>query len=221
VKESTMRALTISLAVALLMVAPVTYAETLVGFFGVGAGDFMDHPPVFTGTMDPGGDITSGSWTITIPDAGWPLDPVTRYAYIWSTFYAPNYQPGNPNFWKGYFDTGHGLPTMNAINIVDNTHGGVMNGVCSVEIQVQDLNNNGVLDPGEFCDGSLAGLVIVIRDGEGFYDGMCGTGNYFGTYVKNCPQTHETWNFDMYLYLDDCSAPVQDSSWGAIKALYQ
>jgi hypothetical protein len=221
VKESTMRALTISLAVALLLVAPVTYAETFVWYFGVGAGDFMDHPPVFTGVMDPGGDITNGSWTITVPDAGWPLDPGTRYTYIWNTFYAPNYQPGNPSFWKGYFDTEHGLPSMNALHIVDNTHGGAMSGVCSVEIQVQDLNNNGVLDPGEFCDGSLAGLVIIIRDGEGVYDGMCGTGNYFGTYVKNCPLTHETWNFGMYLWLDDCSTPVQDSTWGAIKALYQ
>jgi len=215
-----MRALTISLAIVLMMMVSVASAETFVFYYGVGHGDFMDTPPVFTGGMDPGGDITAGSWTITIADDGWPTDPGARYAYIWNTFYAPNYMAGPPSFWKGYFDTAHGLTRLNDLAIVDNTNNGTMSGVCSVEIQVQDLNNNHVLDPGEFCEGSLAGIVVIIRDGTGVYDGMCGTGNYFGTYVKDCPGTSETWNFGMYLWLDDCSTPVQDMTWGGIKALY-
>ncbi|MCK4916446.1 MAG: hypothetical protein KAS89_09745, partial [Candidatus Eisenbacteria sp.] len=74
---------------------------------------------------------------------------------------------------------------------------------------------------GEFCSGSLDGLVIIIRDGTGVYDGMCGTGNYFGTYVKACPGTMEEWHYGMYLWLEDCTTPVEDATWGAIKALYQ
>jgi hypothetical protein len=214
-----MRALAI--VVAIVALASAASAETFVWFFGVGNGDFMDSPPVFAGGMDPGGDILDGSWSITVDDTGWPLDPGERYAYIWDNFYAGNYTPGTPGFWKGYFDTEHGLESMNDLFIDDATNGGTMIGICTIEIQVQDLNNNEILDPDEFCEGSLTGLVIIIREGTGVYDGLCGTGNYFGSYIKDCPGTYETWNFGMYLWLDDCSTPVQDTTWGAIKALYQ
>jgi len=220
-----MRALTIAVMIALFAFASIANAD-FVFYYGTGNGDFMDTPPVFTGGMDPGGMITDGSWTITITDDGWPTDPVARAAYIWDTFYAPNYMPGSPGFWKAYFDTDHGLAAMNALQIVDETGGagviGTMGGVCSVEIQVQDDNSNGILDEGEFCDGALTGQVIIIRDGSGIYDGLCGTGDYFGTYEKqSCPDTYETWQFGMYLNLNDCTSPVQDMSWGGIKALYQ
>jgi hypothetical protein len=206
---------------ALLMVAQAAVAEeTFVWFYGLGAGDFMNNPPVFTGPMDGGGMITDGSWTITINDTGWPTDG-TRYDYIWNTFFAGNYVPGTPSVWTGYFDTAHGLPAMNTIAIVDNTNGGTMSGVCSVQIEVQDMDNDMVLDEGEFCTGSLAGIVVIIRNGTGCYDGMCGTGNYYGTYVKACPGTAEDWNFGMYLWLDDCSTPTENTSWGSIKALFQ
>lgn len=214
-----MRALLIVFAVAALATAAYGQ-EQFIWFYGAGTGDFMTSPPVFGGAMDPGGDITDGSWSITIPDAGWPTDPTDRASYIWTTFYAPNYTPGTPGFWKGYFDTSHGLPDMNSLGIVDDTNGGTMTGICSIEIQVQDTNNNGVLDEGEFCSGSLSGLVIIIRLGTGVYDGLCGTGNYFGSYVKDCPQTSETWNFGMYLWLENCSNAVESTTWGAIKALY-
>jgi len=214
-----MRALLIVLAVVAF--ATAAYGETFVWFYGVGAGDFMDSPVEFGGAMDPGGDIIDGSWAITVPDAGWPTEAAARYSHIWNTFYAPNYSAGNPSFWTGYFDIEHGASDMNGLSIIDNTNGGTMTGVCSVQIQVQDINNNGVLDEGEFCSGSLSGLVIIIRNGEGVYDGMCGTGNYFGSYVKDCPGTTETWNYGMYLWLEDCTTPVEDVTWGSIKALYQ
>jgi hypothetical protein len=214
-----MRALLIVFVVAAL--ATVASGETFVWFYGVGTGDFMDSPPVFQGAMDPGGDIDTGSWTITVPDAGWPTEPVARAAYVWNTFYAPNYTPGNPSFWEGYFDIDHGASDMNSLAIVDDTNGGTMTGICSIQIQVQDINNNAVLDEGEFCSGSLSGLVIIIRNGTGVYDGMCGTGNYFGSYAKDCPNTTEAWNYGMYLWLEDCTTPVEDATWSSIKALYQ
>lgn len=215
-----MRALLIVIAIASLATAAYGQ-ETFVWFYGVGTGDFMDSPPVFQGPMDPGGDIEAGWWSITVHDDGWPADPVERYAHIWNTFYAPNYTAGNPSFWKGYFDVDHGLDQMNDLDIQDDTNGGSMTGICSIEIQVQDLDNDQVLDEGEFCSGSLAGIVIIIRDGTGVYDGMCGTGNYFGSYTKDCPGTLETWNYGMYLWLEDCTTAVEDMTWGSIKALYQ
>jgi hypothetical protein len=215
-----MRALLIVFAIAALATAAYGQEETIVWFYGVGTGDFMDSPVVFGGAMDPGGDIEAGSWSITVPDASWPTDPTARAAHIWDTFYAPNYTPGNPSFWKGYFDVEHGAEAMNSLAIIDDGNVGSMTGVCSVEIQVQDLNNNAVLDGDEFCSGSLSGLVIIIKDGTGVYDGLCGTGNYFGSYVKACPATTEEWHYGMYLWLKDCATPVENSTWGAIKALY-
>jgi hypothetical protein len=217
-----MRAFMIVIAALLIVAQAAVAEETFVWYYGLGTGDFMDSPPVFTGPMDPSGMIEDGSWTITINDTGWPTTPPeTRYQYIWNTFFAPNYVPGTPSVWTGYFDTAHGLPALNTIAIVDNTNVGTMSGVCSVQIGVQDLDNDMVLDEGEFCTGSLAGIVVIIRDGTGCYDGMCGTGNYYGTYVKACPGTAEEWNFGMYLWLEDCSTPTENTSWGSIKALFQ
>jgi hypothetical protein len=225
-KEKTMRALLIVLAVAALATAAYGQ-ETFVWFYGAGIGDFMASPVVFGGAMDPGGDITDGSWSITIPDDTWPTDPAARQQYIWDTYFAPNYSAGNPSFWTGYFDEAHGDSLLNPLSIVNNApapDGGSMSGVCSVQMQVQDLNNNGVLDGEgefeEFCSGSLSGLVIIIRNGEGAYDGLCGTGNYFGSY-EGCFGLPQSWNYGMYLWLEDCTTPVEDATWGAIKALYQ
>lgn len=217
-----MRALLTAFAVLALATAAYGQLEDgFVWFYGAGTGDFMDSPPVFGGAMDTGGEITDGSWSITVDDTGWPTEPTARYDYIWDTFYADNYEAGNPSFWKGYFDTDHGLTQLNALAITDNTFGGTMSGVCSIEIQVQDLDNDGVLDEGEFCTGSLAGIVIIIRNGTGVYEGMCGDGNYYGSYVKDCPLTSESWNYGMYLWLEDCTTAADSQTWGAIKALYQ
>jgi hypothetical protein len=216
-----MRAFLIVLAVAAM--ATAASGQDFVWFYGAGTGDFMDSPPVFGGPMDPGGDIVDGAWSITIDDTTWPMDPTDRAAFIWNTYFAPNYTPGTPGYWTGYFDPDHvdGID-WNPLSIVDNTNGGTMVGICSVQIQVQDsVIQNGELDEGEFCSGSLSGLVIIIREGTGVYDGMCGTGNYFGSYLKDCPATTETWNFGMYLWLEDCTTPVEDATWGSIKALYQ
>lgn len=214
-----MRALTIVLALALVAMASVASAD-FIWFTGVGYGDFMDSPPTFSGGMAAPGDILDGSWTITVPDAGWPTEPVARESYIWNTFYAGNYEPGTPGFWKGYFDSSTN-GEMNTLAIIDNTHVGTMSGITTLEIQVQDLNSNGVLDAGEFCSGSETGIVIIIRDGTGVYDGWCGNGNFNGSYTKNCPDSYETWNFGMYLWISDCSTPVETTTWGSIKALYQ
>jgi len=114
-----MRALTIVFALSLVAMASTASAD-LVWFTGVGHGDFMDSPPTFVGGMESPGDILDGEWTITVPDAGWPTDPVERETYIWNTFFAGNYEPGQPGFWKGYIDaTTNG--EQNALAIVDDT----------------------------------------------------------------------------------------------------
>lgn len=199
-----MRVATLLLVLVTLAATAGAQEETFIWFYSSGDGDFMDSPPVFTGGMDPGGDIVNGSWSITVCDHGWPTDPTERNAYIWDTFFAGNYTPGPPGFWTGVIDFDHGQPHMNRIAIVDDDNGGMLGGICSVQYQVQDLNGNAELDDGEFCSGSLGGLIVVLRhqEGSGYWDDWGGTGNYFGAFSRDCPTTSDSWQFGMYLWLD-------------------
>jgi len=224
-----MRALLVLLAVSILALAvPASGDEIIVWLNGSGGGDFMLSPVVLSGTAmidyaDP------GLWSITVPDAAFPVDPVAREQYIWDNFYASNYFLDPPR-WIGHFGTGvtvdgHDIPaTLPELNelYVEHTGIGTMVGVCSIEIQVDDLDGDGELDENEWCqNSSLSGLVILIREGTGRYDGYCGEGYYFGTRTIDCPNTDESWMFGMDLWLEPCPSPVENASWGTIKALYQ
>ena len=216
-----MRALIVLVAAAVIALSAPAYGQEIfvwVNGLEGGGGDFMDSPPLFTGPAlidyaDP------GDWSITITDTGWPTDPVLREQHIWNTFFAPNYFE-DPDRWVGYFDNTT-LPELNDL-FIDHTGVGTLIGVCSVEIQVDDTNGNGVLDNDEWCGpGSLSGAVILIREGTGLYDGYCGEGYYFGTWDKQCPDTYEEWTFGMDLWLEPCPSAVENVSWGTIKAMYQ
>jgi hypothetical protein len=215
--------LLLTLALILLVAAAAPADQIFVWFFGTGYGDFInDSPPTFTGAMDPGGDITEGSWTITVPDLLWPDTsmPAARTQYFWDTFFAGNYTPGTPGYWIGYIDVNHGLPEQNSLHIVDDTFGGTMTGVCTIQMLVTDDDNDGVLDDDEFCAGSFSGCIVIIRQGTGIYEGYAGTGSYNGSFTVNCPETLHTWHFGMYIWIDN-AVPVEGRSWSAIKALYR
>lgn len=201
-----MRILVTLMALLTLLALPVLVGaqETFVWFYGAGSGDFMDSPPVFAGGMDPGGDITAGSWLVTVWDNTWPTEPTERFIYVWDTFFADNYTPGDQPYWTGYFGRQSGQEHWNGLEIVDQTNGGTLSGACSVEYQVQDLDADGELDDGEFCAGSLKGLEILLLPAQstGFYDGLIGHGNYFGSFTRECPATRDSWSFGMYLWLE-------------------
>ncbi len=211
------------LAMVALLAAAAPANEIFVWFYGTGVGDFIsDSPPIFTGVMDAGGDISEGSWSIAVPDASWPDTslPAVRTQYFWDTFFAGNYTPGTPGYWIGYIDVNHGLPTQPVLDIVDDTFGGTMTGVCTIQMLVTDDDNDGVLDDDEFCQGSFSGCIVIIREGTGIYDSYAGTGSYNGSFTVDCPGSMHTWNLGMYIWIDN-AAPVESMTWGSIKALYQ
>ncbi len=213
----------LALALVMLMAAAAPASEIFIWFYGTGVGSFItDSPPVFTGAMNPGGDITAGSWTIAVPDASWPdtATPAVRTQYFWNTFFAGNYTPGTPGYWIGYIDVNHGLPEQNTLDIVDDTFGGTMTGVCTIQMLVTDDDSDGILDDDEFCQGSFSGCIVIIRQGTGVYDGYAGTGSYNGSFTVNCPESMHTWNFGMYVWIDN-AAPVETTTWSSIKALYR
>ncbi len=170
-------------------------------FYISGDGDFMDCPPVFTGGMDPGGDMSDGSWSVTVCDQGWPTDPVERFAFIWETFFAENYTIAEHPYWTGFFDMDHGQPEKNQFTFTDNSANSSLSGYCTIEYQVVDSNANGELDEGEFCEGSFSFLQVLMDEGTGVWDGWGGTGNAFGMYERACPSYHDVWVAGVYLWL--------------------
>ncbi len=195
----------VAVMLALLALAHAAAAQqTFFWFYCSGDGDLMDSPPVFSGGMEPGGDTSDGHWSITICDHGWPTDPEARSAHIWESFFADNYTAGSNPHWIGYFDMDHGQPHRNQFSFVDNAGGGSLGGYCTIEYEVQDLNANGELDEGEFCDGYLSLMSIIVGDSSGgVWDGWGGTGNAFGYFERACPTTDEAWHMGVYLWLED------------------
>ena len=188
----------------LALVHPVAAQETFFWFYISGSGDLMESPPVFSGGMDPGGDTSDGSWSVTVCDHGWPTDPEARSAYIWETFFASNYTTGDLPYWTGHLDTDHGQPHRNQFAFTDHDGGGSLSGYCTIQYQVQDANANGELDEGEFCQGALTFLQVVVGEGSsGVWDGWGGTGSAFGQFDRACPTTDEVWHMGVYLWLED------------------
>jgi hypothetical protein len=218
-----MRALLTVIAVAGLMLPGSASAQTLVWFFGSGSGDLYENPPVFSGGMGPGGDITDGQWVITIDDSAWPpaSDIDARRQYIYATFFEGNYVAGDPGYWSGYFDRAHGLSAPSEFYVEDYTNGGSMSGFCSLQMTVIDQEGDAELNGWDGCTGALSGFVSVVG-GSGAYIGYEGEGSWCGTYVRDCPgSTTQVWDLSMYLWFDGPRVPAGRSSWGAIKALYK
>ena len=224
-RETTMRALILTVLAIAVLTAPdfaqpavIVYIDSDAG----GGGDLMVSPVVFGGpcTIDYADD---GYWQITVPDGDWPTDPAARKAYIWDTFFT-TYDPVN-FVWQGYFDFNHGLTSNPVFELWNYDSPGYAHGYATIVNQVDDFDEDEVLDDTEGCMGSLDGSLLIIQGGSGIYDGLCGSGFYYGSYNKDdCPTNffgYQNWNFGMYMYLDPCSTAVEKMSWGTIKALYQ
>jgi hypothetical protein len=219
-----MRALILTVVALFVLTAPALGVTTVyVASNPGGGGDLLVSPVVFGGpcTID---YIYAGYWQMTVPDGDWPTEAAAREAHIWDTFFAPNYDAVN-DVWYGYLDSDHGLTENCYFELWNYDNPGYAHGYATIVNQVDDADGDTVLDSNEGCIGALDGAIIVVQGGSGIYDGLCGFGYYFGSYNKgDCPPDffdYQAWNFGMYIDLDPCSTPVENMSWGTIKALYQ
>jgi hypothetical protein len=202
--------------VAVLICAGVAGAQEINYAFGcAGSGNMVkDSPVIYSGTIDTG-DLAPGNWTMTIDDAGWPAvgDDAVRWAYIFA-----NYYTYNPSLyvWDGFF--------QNNLLWLEKTATGTMTGDCDMSLQIIDMNRNGTIEPNE-CQDGLSGAVIIIEDGTGAYQQLCGDGTYNGSYFRDCVEgaTYmlDNVSFNMQLDLIDCSMSTEASSWSAVKSLFK
>ncbi len=238
----------IHIAVLILAFAVACPAQECVWFYASGGGDLCANPPVFVGSVLPGGDLDVGSWSIVVDDSGWPADPEERQDFLWEYYFAPNYTRETSfegNYWIADFCiAAPGLPVsamygeLFPLEIYDASNGGSLVGRCSVQQWIGDANENGVLDSGEAATGMLWVPYIIIEGGTGCYAGSSGTGYACGPFVMGTAPsgldldwypTFLLW-LDFYSprrapYLADVRGSLRKSdlpvSWGAIKALYR
>ena len=201
---------------AVLLLAGIASAQVTYSFHCGGTGNMVkDSPVIYSGNIDTG-DLAPGTWTVTIPDAGWPSvgDDAARWAYIFANYYT--YDP-IACVWDGFFQ-------QNPLRL-EKTALGVMNGDCDMSIGIVDGNFNGVVDGSE-CFNGLSGAVIIIQDGTGIYAELCGNGTYNGAYFRDCDELSATYmldavDFNMQLDLQDCAMSADASTWSAVKNLFR
>ena len=191
-----------------------------------GLGSLMKSPVVYSGTLMMS---VTGSWEFQIDDSLWPdpADSTARFNYIWDTFFADNYDntPG-AQAWFGYFN-GLTLPTAPTFGfditgpLPDVGHVG---GDISFVIMMRDWYSDGILDQSEkHRNNQIAGTFLLSpNQGTGFFTDHCGEGSLSaGNFNFVNPDLDDSVMFMGYFESEFCGSPVDDSSWGVIKALYK
>jgi hypothetical protein len=206
-------------ALAVMLAYGVAGAYTEYEFTCLGHGKMaVESPVVYHGTITVGG-LAPGTWAISVPDAGWPSigDPAARWAYIWNTYYAPNYNVQDMVWTATFQDCSFDLV---------HTGAGTLRGVGDITFQILD-DGNQIVDPWECSDG-VSGAIIIIHEGTGQYAELCGNGSYSGFYSRSCELVpgqpdymYDDVNFIMTLWLEECGMATDASTWGAVKALFR
>ena len=217
-----------SVAIALLLVLALLPVQANADVYSLqlsGTGGFMLDGADYTGNIDAG---MAGTWTLQMDDSLWPdaSDSTARFDYIWSTFFADNYSdiPGGET-WTGFFSSST-LPSTPLMVFDTTVPGGVLGANATFTVKVRDYNGDGVLSQSEkhhACQMNFTFSVETPLCTDSFYD-HCGTGSSSnGSFNFVNPPEADTLEFPFFAYLDvwPCGAPVEEGSWGTIKALYR
>ena len=209
------------LVLALAFAQPVLADAYMLGYSG--SGSFMMSPVVYSGTFMFGG---AGTWTWTIDDSLWPSasDSTARFNYIWETFFAGNYDDTvGAEAWYGYFD-GNTLPTAPRFSYNMTTPSGHVEGTMAVVILIRDWYADGILSQNEkHRNNNLSGTFSVDPMlGTGYFFEKCGHGSFStGNFNFVNPPLLDSITATGQMQIYACPSPVENETWGAIKALYR
>lgn len=210
------------LAFALLVVQTAAADDSyMVGMQGLGS--LMESPIVYSGNFMFG---LVGSWEITVDDALWPdpSDSTARFDYIWDTFFADNYltTPGAQS-WTGYFN-GATLMATPHFRFDSVSPVGVLEGDITFSILVRDWYSDGILSQSEKHDNLNMSATVNMNPalGQGYFVDTCGHGSVSsGNFNFHNPPMKDNLQIVGQLQTYTCPSPVEDSTWGAMKALYR
>jgi hypothetical protein len=191
-------------------------------FSVAGTTNFMESPVLFDGSVTSLDMLLEGGyWWLSIDDTGWPADTdqQARWDYIAANYYYPNYDPYS-YYWTATFD---GSTTASPPQWATGTGDGEMTGTAVLQMTIHDFDFDGVIDADERAFNVFSGTLIVVKNGEGIFAGLCGLGSYSGILDNPDPGNFADDNFSGSTILDveDCSVPVAEVTWGHIKAQYQ
>jgi hypothetical protein len=214
----------VCLSVMVLLCSAQAYGD----FYNVqlsGAGGFMLNGADYAGVIDAG---MVGTWTLEIDDSLWPdeSDSTARFNYIWDTFFAGNYNDiTGGEHWLGHFNSST-LPSTPLLTLDTTVPGGTLGMNTSFTILVRDYYADGILSQDEKhhdCQMNLTYSVEVTL-GTGAFEDYCGDGSGSnGSFNFINPPDEDLLEFPFFNQINTwfCGAPVEDSTWGTIKALYR
>ncbi|MCK4409199.1 MAG: hypothetical protein KAW67_03895 [Candidatus Eisenbacteria sp.] len=210
------------LAFALLVVQTAAADDSY--FIGMpGIGSLMKSPVVYSGDLE---FALAGSWEITVDDSMWPdpADSTARFNYIWQTFFADNYlNMTGAESWTGYFD-GATLMATPHFRFDTTSPVGVIEGDITFSILVFDWYADGILSQAEkHHDLNISATLNVDHTlGQGYFENACGHGSISsGFFNFHNPPMDDTIEFIGQLQTYTCPSPVEEITWGAVKALFE
>ena len=187
------------------------------------SGTIMNSPAQYSGIFTSGGD---GTLQYTLNDAAWPppSDPAARFAYIWATYFAPNYTnlPTGAEKWVGQIPGTFSMVVTNA----PPGYTGTVQGKINAKYTIRDLDADGVLDESEktsmynVLDGRLSKLCTDPSTGEMACKFGTGALNHNIFRFVNPPDVNTVTglgNLNFY----PCASATEPASWGSVKSLYR
>jgi hypothetical protein len=187
----------------------------------MGNGSLMMNAATYTGTFMFG---MTGTWTMDTDDSLWPdqSDSTARWNYIFTNFFEYDDTPGGKAWW-GTFD-GSTLPSIPTFEFVTSSPGGTVAGDCTYRIMIRDWNGDGIMSQSEkHRDSQIVYTLSINPDlGTGVFEDWCGHGSISSGNFKivNPPQIN-VMQLVGQLQTNECPSPVEDSTWGTIKAFYR
>ncbi len=210
----------LTVAITILVALPVAAGDTFVVMQGQGG--LMKSPARYTGTFLSG---YTGSWEFTIDDTGWPAetDSTARFDHIWSEFFADNYDD-SPGSEAWYGEISSNMPKAPTFSMSLSSPPGYLGGNISLTIMVLDKVPDGILSQSEKHSphNLTAMLVVNPRLGGDEYDNTCGQAALgSGTFNFVNPPTNDMIYVNGLFQTFTCPSAVEESTWGAIKSLYE
>jgi hypothetical protein len=192
-----------------------------------GTGNLLKSPVIYTGIFPIAGYV-EGTWWFQIDDTGWPdpADPDARFDYIWAEYFADNYGEDHlGKKWQGDFE--NATFGQDITPCAGFPYGGHLGGSFRVTITIRDQDGDQVLDPVEkSANASMNGDSLHEADeGTGDFENLCGFGSMASTKFNFVyPPDDDELSFPgsgWYITTTTCQSPVEQTSWGAIKALFE
>jgi hypothetical protein len=210
----------VAIATVVLLAFPALADDTFVVMMG--QGNLMKSPTSYTGTFLSG---FTGTWEIRVNDTFWPSasDTTARFTYIWETFFADGYDatPGS-EAWYGTIGDEQLQPPYFGFDLT--SPAGSVVGTATLTVMIRDMVPDGVLSQAEKHGASnvTATLVVDPNQGADEYSNQCGEGALgSGNFNFVNPPADDMIMINGLVQMFICPSPVEDSTWGTIKALYQ